>query len=66
MSDFKENAKEIINKEGGTGCLNFMRDGEREQNSCASTFSTSFQIRKILLTKAQSVGTILQVNSKPD
>ena len=38
----------------------------REQNSCASTFSTSFQIRKMLLTKAQSVGTILQVNSKPD
>lgn len=43
-----------------------MRDGEREQNSCASTFRTSFQIRKMLLTEAKSVGTILQVNSKPD
>lgn len=66
MSDFKDNTNEIINKEGGRGCLNFMRDGEREQNSCASTFRTSFQIRKMLLTEAKSVGTILQVNSKPD
>ena len=37
MSDFKENTNEIINKEGGTGCLNFMRDGEREQSDIKST-----------------------------
>ena len=30
MSDFKENTKEIINKEGRTGSLNFMRDGENK------------------------------------